>query len=136
MGGSLLGQKLESDRGEDLHGGRERPSALADAFEALWALFFSMVVRGAREFILRSFKALLASCRYSHTRKPQRRVAGVLQSVSSEAPHVPRRFGYGPDHDRGLNVGASRGCRTGPVVMAKAKRPLKASRPGSADPVA
>src|SRR5262249_19225327 len=35
-----IGQNLILSRGEELHGGRERPSALADAFEALLGAIF------------------------------------------------------------------------------------------------
>src|SRR4029077_12201082 len=35
-----LGEYLSVSRGEELHGGRERPSALADAYEALLGAVF------------------------------------------------------------------------------------------------
>ena len=41
-----------------MHGGRERPSALADTFEALLgAIFLDGGFDAAREFILREFSA-------------------------------------------------------------------------------
>ena len=51
-----LGQHLILSRGEELHGGRERPSALADTFEALLgAMFLDSGFEPARDFILRQF---------------------------------------------------------------------------------
>src|SRR5258706_5031863 len=51
-----LGEHLIVSRGEELHGGRERPSALADAYEALvGAIFLDGGFEVAREFILREF---------------------------------------------------------------------------------
>src|ERR1039457_1635934 len=51
-----LGEHLILGHGEATHGGRERPSALADAFEALLgAIFLDGGFDAAREFILREF---------------------------------------------------------------------------------
>src|SRR5262245_16844507 len=52
-----LGQHLILSRGEDANGGRDRPSALADAFEALLgAIFLDSGYDAAQEFILRCFR--------------------------------------------------------------------------------
>src|SRR5580765_972322 len=51
-----LGPFLILSRGEEMHGGRERPSALADAYEALLgAIFLDGGFEIARTFILREF---------------------------------------------------------------------------------
>ena len=53
-----LGGHLILSRGEELHGGRERPSALADTYEALvGAIFLDGGYEAARDFILREFGA-------------------------------------------------------------------------------
>src|SRR5947207_2808232 len=53
-----LGRFLIVSRGEEIHGGRERPSALADTFEALLgAIFLDSGFEPAREFILAQFHA-------------------------------------------------------------------------------
>src|SRR5208283_2172498 len=53
-----LGAHLVLSRGEETNGGRERASALADAFEALLgAIFQDGGFEAAREFILREFGA-------------------------------------------------------------------------------
>src|SRR5512136_2484798 len=51
-----VGDYLILSRGEETHGGRERPSALADTFEALLgAIFLDGGFEAARDFILREF---------------------------------------------------------------------------------
>jgi ribonuclease-3 len=56
-----IGQYLVLSRGEELQGGRERPSALADAFEALLgAIFLDGGFEPVREFVLRHFHQDLA----------------------------------------------------------------------------
>ncbi len=53
-----IGPHLILSRGEELHGGRERPSALADTYEALLgAVFLDGGFEAARDFILRQFQA-------------------------------------------------------------------------------
>jgi len=52
-----LGQHLFLSHGEDCSGGRERPSSLADGFEALiGAVYLDGGFESARNFILRRFK--------------------------------------------------------------------------------
>src|ERR1035437_161357 len=52
-----LGQHLIVSRGEEQHGGRERPSALADTYEALLgAIFLDGGYEAARDFILHHFQ--------------------------------------------------------------------------------
>src|SRR5262249_21722217 len=51
-----LGQDLILSRGEDLNGGRERPSAMADTFEAVvGAMFLDGGFEAARGFVMREF---------------------------------------------------------------------------------
>src|SRR5436190_20929658 len=51
-----LGRFLIVSRGEEIHGGRERPSAAADTFEALLgAIFLDSGFDKARDFILAQF---------------------------------------------------------------------------------
>src|ERR1022692_3941933 len=53
-----LGRHLFVSRGEEVSGGRERASALADAYEALvGAIFLDGGFDGARAFILREFQS-------------------------------------------------------------------------------
>jgi len=97
-----LGQFLIVSRGEEMHGGRERPSALADTYEALLgALLLDGGFEAAREFILRQFQpafgGLLA---IPILENPKGELQELLQASSSEAPQYSVVSASGPDHDR------------------------------------
>ena len=97
-----LGAHLVLSRGEDLHGGRERPSALADAFEAVMgAVFLDGGYDAAREFILRDFRDFLSSLQVLPTlENPKGELQEFLQTTSAEAPHYHVVSATGPDHNR------------------------------------
>ena len=97
-----LGQHLIVSRGEEIHGGRERPSALADTFEALLgAIFLDSNFESAREFILRQFQEGFGSLEVIPTlENPKGELQELLQSVSSQAPQYHVVAATGPDHDR------------------------------------
>jgi len=97
-----LGDYLIVSRGEDRHGGRDRPSALADTFEALLgAIFLDGGFEAAKQFILSQFHG--AFCDLSPLpvlENPKGELQELLQSISSEAPHYWVVSATGPDHDR------------------------------------
>jgi len=97
-----LGEHLILSRGEELHGGRERPSALADTFEAVvGAIFLDGGFDTAREFILREFGgAFGALSDIPILENPKGELQEFLQARSSEAPHYHVVSSSGPDHDR------------------------------------
>ena len=97
-----LGQHLILSRGEDIHGGRERPSALADTFEALLgAIFLDGGFEIAREFILREFgEAFSGLSAIPILENPKGELQELLQAVSIEAPQYHVASATGPDHDR------------------------------------
>jgi ribonuclease-3 len=97
-----LGQCLIVSRGEESHGGRERPSALADAFEALLgAIFLDGGFEAAREFILCQFLGAFGGLLVIPIlENPKGELQELLQAVSSEAPHYSVVSSTGPDHDR------------------------------------
>jgi ribonuclease-3 len=97
-----LGQNLILSRGEELHGGRERQSALADTFEAiLGAIFLDGGFEAAREFILREFLGAFGQLpAIPILENPKGELQELLQSVSSEAPRYHVVSATGPDHDR------------------------------------
>ncbi len=97
-----LGEHLILSRGEQLNGGRDRPSILADAFEAvLGALFLDSGYEGARAFILGRFSDTLADIETSTTTdNPKGSLQEILQAVSNEAPQYQILSATGPDHDR------------------------------------
>ncbi|HWD92867.1 MAG TPA: ribonuclease III [Verrucomicrobiae bacterium] len=101
--GSLdLGAHLMLSRGEDLHGGRTRPSALADAYEALvGAVFLDGGFEAAREFILREFSGDLGGLTVIPIMEnPKGELQELLQAISAEAPQYLVVSASGPDHDR------------------------------------
>lgn len=97
-----LGQHLILSRGEELHGGRERPSALADTFEALLgAVFLDGGFDAASQFILRQFHGAVGTLSVIPTLdNPKGELQELLQSTSSQAPQYHVVAATGPDHDR------------------------------------
>jgi ribonuclease III len=97
-----LGAHLMLSRGEETHGGRERPSALADAYEALvGAVFLDGGFDAAREFILREFSGDLGGLTVIPIMEnPKGELQELLQAVSAEAPQYNVVSATGPDHDR------------------------------------
>jgi ribonuclease-3 len=97
-----IGKNLIVSRGEDLQGGRERPSALADAYEALLgAIFLDGGFDAAREVILRCFRnAFGALTVIPFMENANGEIQEFLHSTSIHAPHYHVVSASGPDHDR------------------------------------
>jgi ribonuclease III len=97
-----LGQQLIVSRGEELHGGRDRPSALADAFESLLgAILLDTGFEAAREFILRQFLSAFGELTVIPIlENPKGELQEMLQAFSSEAPRYHVVSATGPDHNR------------------------------------
>jgi len=97
-----LGMHLILSHGEEMHGGRERPSALADTFEALLgAIFLDGGFDAAREFILREYSAAFGKLSVLPSiENPKGELQELLQARSPEAPEYHVISATGPDHDR------------------------------------
>jgi ribonuclease-3 len=97
-----LGEHLIVSRGEESHGGRERPSALADAFEAvLGAIYLDGGFAAAKTFVECQFRdALGGLADIPILENPKGELQELLQSRSSEAPRYHVVSTSGPDHDR------------------------------------
>ena len=97
-----LGNYLIVSRGEEISGGRERPSALADTFEALLgAIFLDGGFERARDFILRQFLVAFGELAVIPIlENPKGELQEFLQSFSAEAPRYHVVSASGPDHDR------------------------------------
>ena len=97
-----MGQHLILSRGEEMHGGRERGSALADTYEALLgAIFLDAGFEAAREFILREFQAAFGGLLVIPIlENPKGELQELLQAVSLNAPHYHVVSATGPHHDR------------------------------------
>ncbi len=100
-----LGKQLRLGRGEELMGGRERPSVVSDAFEALIAaIYLDGGIESARKFILPFVEDFL-----SHTEEISfKDYKTILQEIVQQNPE--ERVTYvlvgqsGPDHDKRFEV--------------------------------
>ena len=97
-----LGEFLVLSRGEELHGGRERPSALADTFEAVvGAIFFDGGFEAAQAFVLGRFQEAFGGLSaIPILENPKGELQELLQAQSCEAPEYRVVSASGPDHDR------------------------------------
>lgn len=97
-----LGEHLILSRGEDAHGGRERPSALADTLEAVvGAVFLDGGFAAAEEFVGRHFREAFGGLAVIPVlENPKGELQEFLQARSPAAPHYHVVAVAGPDHDR------------------------------------
>jgi ribonuclease-3 len=97
-----LGEHLILSRGEEAHGGRERASTLADAYESvIGAIFLDGGYEAAREFILREFGSGLGDLAgIPILENPKGELQEFLQAKSPVAPQYHVISTSGPDHDR------------------------------------
>jgi ribonuclease-3 len=97
-----LGEHLILSRGEELNRGRERPSALADAFEALLgAIFLDGGFEAAQEFILGQFRSQVGELEaIPNLENPKGELQEMLQARSPEPVQYELASVSGPDHDR------------------------------------
>ena len=97
-----LGAHLILSRGEEITGGRERLSALADGFEALLgAVFLDGGFDAVQEFILREFAGDFSELTGSAgIENPKGELQELLQSRSPSAPQYQTISASGADHDR------------------------------------
>jgi ribonuclease-3 len=114
-----LGAYLVLSRGEENTGGRERPSALTDAFEALLgAVFLDGGFEAAKAFVLREFADDFSTlAEPAGIENPKGELQELLQSQSPSAPEYHLVSASGADHDRDfecavLHAGTelARGC--------------------------
>jgi ribonuclease-3 len=97
-----LGAHLIMSRGEELNRGRERPSALADAFEALLgAIFLDGGFQAAEEIILTQFRTRFGELEaIPNLENPKGELQEMLQAHSPEPVQYELASVSGPDHDR------------------------------------
>lgn len=97
-----LGAQLTLSRGEEQQGGRDRTSALADAFEAVvGALFLDAGLDRVTAFILDEFAPGLAELSQNPSvENPKGELQELLQATSAEPPNYQLALSIGPDHDR------------------------------------
>lgn len=97
-----LGSYLIMSRGEETSGGRQRPSILADAFEAvIGAVYLDSSFESARECLLQQFASELSHLNHlPKVENPKGALQELLQASSVEAPRYELISSSGPDHDR------------------------------------
>lgn len=102
-----LGRYLVLSRGEELHGGRERSSTLADAFEALvGAIFLDQGFESVRAFIMAQFANELGEVPgLADLENPKGELQERLQAKSAQPPQYRVESATGPDHDRMFECG-------------------------------
>jgi ribonuclease III len=97
-----LGECLLLSRGEESSGGRQRPSSLADAYEALvGAIFLDCGYEAAQDFILSCFRDAFGQLtEIPNLENPKGELQELLQAQSPDAPQYQVASIRGPDHDR------------------------------------
>jgi ribonuclease-3 len=97
-----IGEFLIMSRGELAHSGHERPSALADAYEAVTgAIYLDGGHEAASQFVLRCFRESFGEfSALPNLSNPKGELQEMLQAKSTEAPRYETIDASGPDHDR------------------------------------
>ena len=95
-----VGKYLMMGRGEEASGGRERPSTLSDAFEALiGAMYIDSDFVTVRRVVLTEARELLEELEIDPPdTNPKGRLQEILQSISTLSPTYPIIDQSGPEH--------------------------------------
>ncbi|MBI4306718.1 MAG: ribonuclease III [Chloroflexi bacterium] len=101
-----LGEYLLLGKGERSHGGTERVSNLADAFEAVvGAIFLDQGYEAARKFVLRSLnRELTHALAVASPKDPKSLLQEVAQAAGWGAPSYRVVCSEGPDHMRRFTI--------------------------------
>lgn len=100
-----LGQQLRLGHGEELMGGRERPSVVSDAFEALIAaIYLDGGIESARKFILPFVEEFLSNTEEASFKDYKTILQEVVQQNPEERVTYVLVGQTGPDHDKRFEV--------------------------------
>lgn len=100
-----VGERLLLGKGERMNGGRERPSILADAFEAiLAAIYLDGGMEAAREFVLPFLKKEIAAQRRRHFKDYKTQLQEIVQQTPEEKLLYVLVGESGPDHSKRFTV--------------------------------
>lgn len=100
-----LGDYLKLGRGEEMMGGRTRPSIVADAFEAvLAAIYLDGGIEPAREFVLGFVKNLLENKNEFAFNDYKTMLQEIVQKNPEEKLTYVLAEETGPDHDKSFVV--------------------------------
>ena len=124
-----LGRYIMMGRGEEASGGRERPSALSDAYEALvGAIYLDSDYVTARRIVVQEAREHLESLDVdAPDTNPKGILQELLQSISPVSPTYPIIDQSGPEHDKrfvakivwnGMELGVGEGRSKKAAVLA------------------
>ena len=100
-----LGKQLRLGRGEELMGGRERPSVVSDAFEALIAaIYLDGGIECARSFILPFVEDFLSNTEETSFKDYKTILQEIVQQNPEERVTYALVGQSGPDHDKRFEV--------------------------------
>lgn len=100
-----LGEWLLLGKGERMNGGQDRPSILADAFEALLAaIYLDGGMDAAKEFALPFLIKEIASQRRRHFKDYKTQLQEIVQQVPEERLEYVLVGESGPDHSKRFSV--------------------------------
>jgi ribonuclease-3 len=131
-----LGHFLMMGKGEESSGGRQRASALADAYEALvGALYLDSDYVTARRIVLTEAREYLDSLELETAdQNPKGRLQEILQAISPQSPQYPIVHSSGPEHQKhfaakilwcGIELGAGEGRSKKEAEVAAAQHALR-----------
>lgn len=131
-----LGSYLMLGKGEEASGGRDRPSSLADAFEALaGAIYLDSGFEQVRSFLLNNFSEFIEEITAEpEENNPKGELQEHLQSISPSSPSYAIVSQEGPDHQKrflaevkweGLNLGRGSGLSKKEAETAAAAEALQ-----------
>ncbi len=96
-----VGKYLLLGKGEEMTGGRERPSILADAFEAiLAALYLDSDMKTATDYVLGFVKNQLEKTKEVNFKDYKTILQEIIQQNREEKVQYILTGEYGPDHDK------------------------------------
>ena len=119
-----LGDYLHLGKGEEVTGGRERQTNLADAFESLvGAIFLDQGLDAARDFVLSKLGSHLERVRAEGIgRNYKALLQEFTQAKFKQLPTYRVVEASGPDHDKGFTVEVVLGDRVLGAGSGKSKR--------------
>ncbi|VBB05654.1 ribonuclease iii [Lucifera butyrica] len=102
-----IGDYLFLGKGEELSGGRERISILADTFEAIiGAIYLDRGLEQARSFVLNQLQEMLSLIEKGDYKKDYKTLLQeVVQKNSDSKIHYEVLEEHGPDHDKVFKIG-------------------------------
>jgi ribonuclease-3 len=119
-----IGEALRLGRGEEQGGGRDKPSVLAGAFEAVvGAIYLDQGLRTAARVVRRDLR-VLKTARTAGAQDPDAKTAlqELVQSVGMPVPTYVVTAEEGPPHDRVFTVAVEAGGKHAGVGIGRSKK--------------